>query len=117
MLCTNIKIFIVLLYLLTNTKSLDLDSQYLDLEATVTSRPLPHELQVMFNNKTDFELMMEDCMREYASCLGSNIVRLNPICAIKENNERKVFNTLCDMGYINCKLQRGAWRYMRDTIC
>ncbi|KAG6457038.1 hypothetical protein O3G_MSEX010085 [Manduca sexta] len=80
------------------------------------ARPMPPELAIMFVNKSDVHLEMEECMRDYVQCMGTNAFRDIQICASNKFGQMQTFQTMCDMFYENCK-GSPTWGYYQDNEC
>ncbi|RVE49040.1 hypothetical protein evm_006286 [Chilo suppressalis] len=79
-------------------------------------RPLPDDLLQMMNTKTEYDIMMEECMNEFIQCSAYKL-REVIVCAYNTEGEFKVFQNMCEMFYANCKANQNYWHYMDDKLC
>ncbi|CAH1641638.1 unnamed protein product [Spodoptera littoralis] len=80
-------------------------------------RTLPPDMADLFRNKSDQELIFEDCLNSYSLCMTFERERNHTeICSI-EINIKKTFKSFCEMVYENCKGDNNTWRYFHDGPC
>ncbi|KAL4707037.1 hypothetical protein ACJJTC_014316 [Scirpophaga incertulas] len=87
---------------------------YEDLQGAV--RPLPDDLQKMIQNKSQYEIDMEDCMKEFSDCMKF-LNRDMIICARSYDGATKLFHNICELIYEDCKLKDSYWHYVDDDKC